>query len=221
MTTTYQLGDSKWHSQNTMHERERNQTTDTSTLSNNSQQRQQLTAWVVQNGIHRTRWMRGKEIKQQTHQHWVTTDNNDNNLPPGWFKMAFTEHDAREGEKSNNRHVNTEQQQTTMTTTHRLGDSIWQSQKMMNERERNQTTDTSTLSNNSQQWQQLTNWVIQNGIHRTQCMRGREIKQQTRQHWVTTVNNNNNLPHGWFKMAFTEHDEWEGEKSNNRHINTE
>ena len=94
MTTTYPLGDSKWHSQNTMHERERNQTTDTSTLSNNSQQRQQLTTWVVQNGIHSTRCMRGREIKQQTHQHSVTTVNNDNNLPPGWFKMAFTEHDA-------------------------------------------------------------------------------------------------------------------------------
>ena len=146
MTTTYKLGDSKWHSQNTMHERERNQTTDTSTLSNNSQQWQQLTVWVVQNGIHRTRSMRGREIKQQTRQHWVTTVNNDNNLPPGW---------------------------------------------------------------------------IQNGIHRTRCMRGREIKQQTRQHWVTTVNNDNNLPPGWFKMAFTEHDAWEGEKSNNRHINTE
>ena len=129
-----------------MHERERNQTTDTSTLSNNRQQRQQLTSWEIQNGIHRTRCMRGRE---------------------------------------------------------------------------NQTTDTSTLSNNSQQWQQLTRWVIQNGIHRTRCMRGREIKQQTHQHWVTTDNNDNNLPTGWFKMAFTEHDAWEGEKSNNRHINTE
>ena len=92
----------------TMHERERNQTTDTSTLSNNRQQRQQLTSWEIQNGIHRTRCMRGREIKQQTHQHWVTTVNNDNNLPAGWFKMAFTEHDAWEGEKSNNRHINTE-----------------------------------------------------------------------------------------------------------------
>ena len=146
MTTTYQLGDSKWHSQNTMHERERNQTTDTSTLSNNSQQWQQLTA---------------------------------------------------------------------------LGGSKWHSQNMMHERERNQTTDTSTLSNNSQQWQQLTVWVVQNGIHRTRCMRGREIKQQTCQHWVTTDNNDNNLQTGWFKKAFTEHDAWEGEKSNNRHINTE
>ena len=99
MTTTYPLGDSKWHSQNTMHERERNQTTDTSTLSYNSQQWQQLTRWVIQNGIHRTWCMRGREIKQQTHQHWVTTVNNDNNLPAGWFKMAFTEHDAWEGEK--------------------------------------------------------------------------------------------------------------------------
>ena len=96
MTTTYPLGDSKWHSQNTMHERERNQTTDTSTLSNNSQQRQQLTHWMIQNGIHRTRCMRGREIKQQTHQHWVTTVNNDNNLPAGRFKI---EHDAWEGEK--------------------------------------------------------------------------------------------------------------------------
>ena len=83
---------------------------------------------------------------------------------------------------------------------------------MMHERERNQTTDTSTLSNNSQQRQQLTRWMIQNGIHRTRCMRGREIKQQTHQHWVTTVNNDNNLPAGRFKMAFTEHDAWEGEK---------
>ena len=60
MTTTYPLGDSKWHSQNAMHERERNQTTDTSTLSNNRQQRQQLTPWVIQNGIHITQ--KGREI---------------------------------------------------------------------------------------------------------------------------------------------------------------
>ena len=96
--------------------------------------------------------------------------------------MAFTEHDAGEGEKPNNRHINTEKQQSTMTTTYLLGDSKWHSQNTMHERERNQTTDTSTLSNNSQQRQQLTDWEIQNGIHRTRCMRGREIKQQTHQH---------------------------------------
>ena len=167
-----------------MHERERNQTTDTSTLSYNSQQWQQLTRWEIQNGIHRTRCMRGRENQ--------TTDTST---------------------LSNNR------QQRQQLTSWEIQNGIHRT-RCMRGRE-NQTTDTSTLSNNRQQRQQLTSWEIQNGIHRTWCMRGREIKQQTHQHWVTTVNNDNNLPTGWFKMAFTEHDAWEGEKSNNRHINTE